>query len=136
MKLKIGSYIFALLSYVPLLLPMYKIRTDGETGYDLILRGFNLAEFSVWGGLFLIIPIILCAIAYCNIKNSHKSIALMGICIFGVIALYCAGAPAQEWVKTAASGYVPYRPYHIIAFAGMLASMVCTFADCNRNTEI
>ncbi len=135
MKLKICGLTFALLSYIPLLFPVYKVRTAGETGYDLIIRGFNLAEFSVWGGLLMIIPIILFALAYCGIGNRHKSIALMGICIFGVITVCYAGVPAKEWVKNAAEGYVRYRPYHIIGFVCMLASMACTFADCNRSTD-
>ena len=136
MKLKCLGGLFGILSYVSLLAPIYSTRIDGKEGYELILRGFNLAEFSVWGCLLFSIPVLTFAITYSKISNTWKSMMLIALYILSIIVFYNASIAADTWVREIATGFVMCRPYQIISFACMFASMVCTYVFCNRVREI
>lgn len=136
MKLKFFSGLFGVLSYASLFAPIYSTRIDGEAGYELVLRGFNLAEFSVWGCLLFSIPVLIFAITYSKISNTWKSMMLIALYIFSIIVFYNASIAADVWVREIATGFVMCRPYQIISFASMFASMVCSYVFCNGNREI
>lgn len=136
MKLKCLGGLFGILSYVSLFAPIYSTRIDGKEGYELIIRGFNLAEFSVWGCLLFSIPVLIIAITYSKLNKSWKSMILMALYIFSIIAFYNASIAADTWVREIATGFVMCRPYQIISFACMFASMICSYVLCNGNREI
>lgn len=135
MKLKISGLVCGLLSYASLLLPIYTTKMDGEGGSDLIIRGFNLAEFSVWGNLLMAIPIVLFAITYCKVKNKWKNIMFIGTYIFGVITLYYASVAADTWIRDIATGFVICRPYQLIYFLALLVSMGFLFVHFNDDPD-
>ena len=136
MKLKCLSGLFGMLSYASLFAPIYSTRIDGEEGYELIVRGLNLAEFSEWGCLLFSITVLIFAISYSNISKALKSMLLMALYIFSIIVFYNASIAADSWVREIATGFVLCRPYQIISFVCMFASMVCSFVDCNTNEKV
>lgn len=136
MKQKFFGGLFGMLSYASLFAPIYSTRIDGEEGYELMVRGFNLAEFSVWGCLLFSIPVLIFAISYSNISKVWKSMLLMALYIFSIIVFYNASIAADTWVREIATGFVLCRPYQIISFISMFASMVCSFIDCNTNEKV
>ena len=136
MKLKCLSGLFGMLSYASLFAPIYSTRIDGEEGYELIVRGLNLAEFSEWGCLLFSITVLIFAISYSNISKAWKSMLLMALYIFSIIVFYNASIAADSWVREIATGFVLCRPYQIISFVCMFASMVCSFVDCNTNEKV
>lgn len=135
MKLKFFSGLFGVLSYASLFAPIYSTRIDGEAGDELVLRGFNLAEFSVWGCLLFSIPVLIFAITYSKISNAWKSMMLMALYIFSIIVFYNASIAADTWVREIAIGFVLCRPYQIISFVCIFASMICSFVFCNGNKK-
>lgn len=135
MKLKIFGGLFGMLSYAALFAPIYSTRIDGEDGYELVLRGFNLAEFSVWGCLIFSIPILVFAISYSKINKTWKSIMLMALYLFSIVIFYNAGVAADTWVREIATGFVLHRPYQIMSFACMFASMMCLFIRAIKDID-
>lgn len=136
MKLKFFSGLLGMSSYISLFAPIYITRIDGKESYELIIRGFNFAEFSVWGCLLFSIPVLIFAITYSKINKSWKSIMLIALYLFSIIAFYNASIAADTWVRDIATGFVLCRPYQIISFICMFASMVCSFVDCNTNKKV
>ncbi len=135
MRLKIVGIAINLLSYIPLLLPIYKTKIDGAAEYDMIIRGFNFAEFSLWGNLILSIPIVVLAIAFCKIKNRWKNIILISVYVFSVVVLYYASIAADTWIRNIATGFVFCRPCQIIYLLSLLVSMGCLFVHFNRHPD-
>lgn len=136
MKLKISSIVFILLSYGALACPIYKTAIDGSESYDLIIRGLNFAEFSLWGCLMLVIPIVLIALTYCNIKNRWKSVVLVAIYILNTIVIYNASIAADKWIRDVATGFVLCRPYQLLYAISLLVSMVCLFVHLYKDPDL
>ena len=59
---KISAVIFCVLALLSLLLPFYSTYLDGGESYNMAVRGYNASEFSVWGGMIIVLPITLIGI--------------------------------------------------------------------------
>lgn len=136
MKLKVSGIVFSLLSYLTLALPIYKTKMDNGENYNMIITGLNFAEFSLWGCLMLVIPIVLIALTYCNIKNRWKSVVLIAIYILNTIVIYNASIAADKWIRDVATGFVLCRPYQLFYAMSLLVSMVCLFIRFYKNPDI
>lgn len=133
MKLKRFSVLFNLLSYISLILPIYSTTIDGEEGCELIIKGYNLAEFSVWGNLIFAIPIIILAITYSKQDDKIKNFLLVAMHLFSIVVFYNASKAADIWIRGVADGFVLCRPYQMISFMFVLVSMICSFMSINRD---
>ena len=135
MKFKRFSVLFILLSYISLILPIYRTTIDGEEGCELIIKGYNLVEFSVWGNLIFAIPIIILAITYSRQDGKIKNLLLVAMHLFSIVVFYNASKSADIWIRGVADGFVLCRPYQMISFIFVFASMVCSFMYINRDTD-
>lgn len=135
MNLKRIGIIIGFLTYGILLLPMYETKIGGMESGNLIVRGYNLAEFSVWGCLILVLPILLLGIACCNIGNRWKNLMLMCFYMLNIVSLYFANTFAYEWVHSIAGGYVQFNLYMPVYALLMLGAVVCLFVYFNKGEE-
>lgn len=135
MKFKRFSVLFILLSYISLILPIYRTIIDGEEGCELIIKGYNLVEFSVWGNLIFAIPIIILAITYSRQDGKIKNLLLVAMHLFSIVVFYNASKSADIWIRGVADGFVLCRPYQMISFIFVFASMVCSFMYINRDAD-
>ena len=136
MKFKRFSVLFILLSYISLILPIYRTTIDGEEGCELIIKGYNLAEFSVWGNLIFAIPIIILAITYSRQDGKIKNLLLVAMYLFSIVVFYNASKSADIWIRGVADGFVLCRPYQIISFIFVFASIICSFMYIYRDADI
>ena len=132
MKIKTVCLLLNLISYIPLILPIYSTMVDGKEGYELIIRGYNLVEFSSWGSLMFAIPVIVLAITYSNQDCRIKNLLLLATYLLSIVGFYNASIAADKWIRDVANGFVLCRPYQMISFVFMFASMVCSFVYINK----
>jgi len=135
MKFKRFSVLFNVLSYISLILPIYRTTIDGEGGCELIIKGYNLVEFSVWGSLIFAFPIIILAITYSRQDNKIKNLLLVAMYLFSIVVFYNASKAADIWIRGVADGFVLCRPYQMISFIFVFASMICSFMFINGDTD-
>jgi len=135
MKIKRISGLLSILSYAFLILPIYSTTIDGEEGCELIIRGYNLAEFSVWGSLVFTIPIIIIAVTYSRQYNKMKNLLLIAIYLFSIVVFHNASVAADTWIRSVADGFVLCRPYQLISFVFVFASMIFSFIYINRDAD-
>jgi hypothetical protein len=105
---------------------------DGKEGYELIIRGYNLVEFSSCGSLVFAIPVIVLAITYSNQDCRIKNLLLLATYLLSIVGFYNASIAADKWIRDVANGFVLCRPYQMISFVFMFASMVCSFVYINK----
>lgn len=75
---KLLGIIFAVLTLLSLTAPLYKTNfTDGES-MTLLLHGFDLYEFSAWGVVTALIPLLLIGIMFTKFSDKIKSALIMG----------------------------------------------------------
>ena len=135
MKIKRVCLLLNLVSYIPLILPIYSTMVDGKEGYELIIRGYNLVEFSVWGSLVFAIPVIVLAITYSNQDCRIKNLLLLATYLLSIAGFYNASIAADKWIRDVANGFVLCRPYQMISFVFMFASMICSFVYINKESK-
>ena len=96
--LKISGALGAVFAILSLYLPVFHaIIGVGET-WDAVFRGFDLAEFSVWGAIVFLAPPILLGIAFSKARDSVKSLLIMLPAVLGIAALHISGSAMREWV--------------------------------------
>lgn len=127
---KIFGVIFATLTALSLFLPIYKATfTDGES-MTLLLRGYELYEFSAWGVVTMLAPLILIATMFT--KFSKKTKCAMVVCAFvlGNISVHIANTSMRDWLYSNATGMV--FPYDGLIFYSvfLLCALVFCFVDC------
>lgn len=135
MNFKKFSFLLNLLSYAPLLLPIYATSIDSGEAYELIIKGYNLAEFSVWGSIIFAIPIIIIAITYSSIDNKIKNLLLIAVYLLAIVGFYNASIAADKWIQGVADGFVLCRPYQMISFLFVFVSMICSFVYINKEIK-
>lgn len=134
--IKYSGITFALLSLLSLSSPMFSTRiTDGEA-CNLIVKGYNLVEFSPWGGIVLLTPLVLLGLMLSKLKSDIKAIGLLGLLILDGVALCGATSAAYSWITDIATGFVKPHMGHLIYALLLFLAMVCFFVSNNYSLNI
>lgn len=121
--------VLALLSLASLTLPIYSTYiTDGEA-CDMVIKGYNLAEFSPWGGIVLLAPFVLLGLMLSKLKSSVKTIGLLSLLLLDSVALCGATSAAYGWITDIATGFVEPHMGHLIYAMLLFLSMVCLWSS-------
>ena len=129
--LKVIGVIFAAASILCLFLPIFSTRiTEGEA-WTMVIKGYNMTEFSPWGSVVLISPLIFIGLLFSKVKNSMKTFVLLILLLIDSYALSNAYSATYKWVLEAATGYVQPHPNHLLYTLALLISSVCIYMVCN-----
>ncbi|MBR2043542.1 MAG: hypothetical protein IJ946_04310 [Clostridia bacterium] len=119
------AIILSLFAIASLFLPIYSTNiTDGEA-CNLIVKGYNLVEFSPWGGVMLLTPLVLLGLMLSKIKSSVKTIGLLGLLLLDSVALCGATSAAYSWITNIATGFVKPHMGHLIYALLLFLATVC-----------
>ena len=133
---KYSGIAFALLSLLSLSLPVFSTRiTDGEA-CDLVVKGYNLVEFSPWGGIVLLAPLLLLGLMLSKLKNTTRTIGLIILFALNGVALCASTSSAYKWMCDVSAGFVEPHMYHVIYALLLFVAMVCFFVWCNCSLNI
>jgi uncharacterized membrane protein len=128
---KYSGIAFALLSLLSLSLPVFSTRiTDGEA-CGLVVKGYNLVEFSPWGGIVLLAPLVLLGLMLSKLKNTTKTVGLIILFALNGVALCASTSAAYKWMYDVSTEFVEPHMYHVIYAFLLFVAMVCFFAWCN-----
>ena len=133
--MKYGGIVLAVLSLLTLGLPLFSTTlTVGEAG-RLVVRGYNLVEFSPWGGVAVVAPLVLLGLALSKLSRPVKTMGLLGLCVLTGFALCGAVAAAQTWVRSTADGFVEPHMSHLFYAALFFFATLCFYVENNRDGE-
>ena len=123
---KIIGIIFAVLAAVSLAFPIYETTfTDGES-MTLLLRGYDLYEFSAWGVVTILIPLLIVGIMLAKFDDRIKSALIMGTFIFGNVSVHSAKNAMREWIYGEATDMV----YPFTGLFFYVVFLFCSSAFC------
>ena len=129
--LKAIGIAFSLLCIASLTLPAFTVLSN-----DTTLRGFSLAEFSAWGAIIPVIPVILIEIMLCKLRDSTKTICIVILQLLAAVSLYCSHVSAYDWICKYERGYIRPHANDIIYAAMLILSCISFLISCNSSCEI
>ena len=123
---------FAVLSFASLALPLYDTYIGGTAvSAQITIRGLNLAEFSPWGGIIVLSPLLSAGAMYSKLTNNAKTLLLFAIGLLNAGCLCPANQAAKYWIYTQATGAVTDMPYLVLYASSLLVSLILFYLHCN-----
>lgn len=120
MNTKITRYIFIALSVITtaiLLFPIMSTYSGGEESGTLIVRGFNLMEFSAFGIIPILAPLLIPVILYGNQGKAAKERSLILLSLGNMLSFVQSFNAAKAWLKNVGDSPISYYPaivvYHL-----------------------
>ena len=131
---KIIAIIFAVLAAVSLTFPIYETTfTDGES-MTLLLRGYDLYEFSAWGVLAILLPLLIVCIMFSKFNDRIKSALILGTFVLGSISVQISNTAMRDWIYGEATGTVQHFGGLVTYVSFYFCAFVFCFIYCLRKT--
>ena len=127
--------ILSLSALLSLSLPLYNTTLLDQESCYMVVKLFNLVEFSPWGGFVLLAPIALLGLMLSKLNNNIKTIGLLILFILTGVALCSSTSAAYEWICNLSTGFVQTHPNHLIYAALSFLSMFCFYIANNMNWD-
>ena len=132
---KYFSIIFSVCALVTLYLPLFSTRiTDGES-WDMVVRGYNTVDFSAWGSVVLLTPIVLILLIISKLRKNIKTLSILSLCLLDGFALCDSISKTYSWMTENATGYITIHNNHLIYAVLLLIAGIYFFIDCNFDLE-
>ena len=126
-----GGMIFALLALLSLGLPVFSTYiSDVESGM-VVVCGYNMVEFSPWGSIVVILPLLTIGLALSKMNVRIKTAGLLGLLPVAGVAMHYAVESAHDWINTIATGFVQSHMGHLIYALCWLISAICFWLSSN-----
>lgn len=123
--------IFSVVSLFSLGLPILSTNiTDGEA-WNMVVKGYNMIEFSPFGSLVLMTPVLLIGLMFSKIKNSVKTVGILTLLLLDSFAMNCAYLDTYKWVEEQTTSYIKPYQNQIISCSLLFLAMICFYVDCN-----
>lgn len=123
--------IFSVVSLLSLGLPILSTNiTDGEA-WNMVVRGYNMIEFSPFGGVVVLTPVLLIGLMLSKLNNNLKTVGILTLLLFDGFATSSAYSATYKWVFEQATGNIKSRQNQIIYFSLLVLAMICFYVDCN-----
>lgn len=126
--LSISGIILSVSALLSLVLPLFSFRIL-ET--EMIIRGYNVVEFSPWGSIVLVAPILLIGLMLSKLKYSFKTIGILSLLILDFFALSDAYSVSYTWALQETTNSVQPHAYHLFYALAFVLSGFCFYMECN-----
>ena len=130
--LKIAGIILSVLTLYSLALPIYSTYIS----CDIVVRGYNLVEFSPWGGVVVLAPLVLLGLTLSKLRNTTKTVGLIGLLVLNGVALCGSTYVAHTWMCDIATGYVEPHMSHLIYALLFTVATACFWVTYNFSPNI
>lgn len=108
----------AILSMGALSLPIFSTHVADGVALDLVIRGYNLVEFSPWGVIVLLTPPAMLGLMLSKLNNTVKTIGLLGLILLDGAALCGGVSAAYRWMYGVSGGslesHVPCAALYVL----------------------
>ena len=134
--LKTAGTVLTLLSFILMFFSWIYAYSEGEVvSADITTSGFGLTEFSVWGVILLIVPVLVLGIMYSNLGNKVKTVMILCIYLLSQISFYFAVSIGMDWLREISTEYVRPQIFLLIHPIMLFASLLAFYLHCNTLTN-
>ena len=122
------------------LLPIMSAYSGGTENCTLIIRGFNLMEFSAWGVIPMIAPLLVPVILLGHQSKVAQEIELILLNIGNAVTYVLGFNASRMWLTEVGDSMITYYPGMMVfpfasVFVLMLALVINIFASRNHMEE-
>ena len=129
---KFFGMIFAALTTLSLFLPIFKATfTDGES-MTLLLRVYDLYEFSTWGLVAMLCPLVVAVFVLIKLDYKIKRLLVVCTCILGCVGAFEGFFAMSQWVYANATGSVEMLGGLIYFMTFFVCTCVFWFVFCMK----
>ena len=121
----------ALLAMAALFGPIYSTYIVDVESCNMIVKGYNLVEFSPWGSVVLLAPLVLVALMLSKLKPAVKTVGTLVLFMLTGVALSGSVASAHTWICGIATGFVEPQSHHLIYALFLLVAVACSWVSTN-----
>lgn len=129
------AIIFSLAALTTLILPLFSEYITGGESYNMVIKGYNLVEFSPLGSVVLISPILLIGLILSKLKNSFKTVGTMGLLLLDLLALSHSYSAAYNWIIAETGSHPQVHMNQLFYLLFLFAACLCFFVKCNYFPE-
>ena len=130
--IKYAGITFAVLSLFSLILPIYSTFIAEGESCNMVIRMYNLVEFSPLGAFVLTAPIALLILMLSKVKSSVKTIGIIVLLLLDCMALYRTISVAHSWINNIATGVVNSNIGCLIYAVFLILEMIFLWISCNH----
>lgn len=113
-KTKIITIILSLIAFAISFFPFMSAHSGDEESGTLIVRGFNLMEFSALGVIPILAPLVIPVILYGNQSKAAKERGLILLLLGNMLCYVHSFNAAKEWLENVGDSLISYYPTTII----------------------
>lgn len=113
--------VLSIISCFLCVLPIMSVYSGGTEGCTLIVRGYNLMEFSAWGVLPAVVPLLTPAILLIHQSKATQEIELILLIVGNAVSYVHGFIAAREWLAHVGDSMITYH------FGVMIFPLVSTF---------
>lgn len=130
----------AILSFLLCLVPVVSVYLGGTESGTFVIRGFNLMEFSAWGVVPVIAPLLIPVILLGHQSKAAQEIELMALLVGNTVAYVHGFNAARAWIDEIDGRITIYHPCVIVlqivfVFMLMVFGVISVFAYQNSTEE-
>jgi len=105
-------------------LPIMSAHSGGAESCDLIVRGFNLMEFSAWGSVCLFAPLLIPGILLGSQSRPAQELEIMCLLLGNVVCYSHSFNAARAWLAENSSSLITYYPNMLWYPAAFIAVLI------------
>ena len=136
--LKFTATLFSMITALSLILPIFSTYITGAEAWNMVVRGYNLIEFSPWGSVVFVAPLILVGLIFSDLKNKVKTVGMLALALVDSFALNASVIATYKWVSEQATGAIELQFGLLIYVIFMLLAEVSFFLSikCRKGAKI
>ena len=129
---KISGTVFAILTFTILFSPWIYAYCEGKlVSADMTTTGFGLTEFSSWGTVIFILPLLILGVVFSKLSEKTKTVFLLGLYLLGSVSFYYATSIGMEWLRGVSTEYVRPKGWLFLYPVFMFFSLLSFYLSYN-----
>ena len=122
--------LMAMTALYTLTLPIRTVTFEDRT-YEMIIKGYNMPEFSPWGGIVVLAPLVLLGLMLSKLPDRHKTMGLLGLLMLSSTALYNSASAIYQYTTQGTVCYAEPHAGHLLYGFVLFWAFLCFWVSLN-----